>query len=85
VTTTAPAATKPKPVAPARPKHAATRHGVLRPAIVALGVRFALAGPNPVVEKASLAVPAALALVVLVAASGSFVGLVLRLRRELAW
>jgi len=52
--------------------------------VLPFGVRVALPGPNIVVDNASLELPAALAFLTLIAASGSFVTLILRMRREFA-
>lgn len=49
-----------------------------------LGVRYALAPPIAALSRDRFLLPAALALLVLLLASGSFLGLVYRLRQELA-
>jgi hypothetical protein len=71
---------KPKPVA-VKPK---PKPHPAPPKVVPLGIRFALPGPNVVVQHSAEVLPAALAFLALVAASGGFLGLVYQLRRELA-
>jgi len=86
VTRAAPKPAQPKPkvarVTKAKPKpkpRASRPHRVLP-----FGFRSAVAGANTTVTAASLALPAALAFVMLVAASTGFLSLVVRLRRDLA-
>ena len=80
-------APKPKPkvarVAKPKPKPKPKPH-VSRPhRVLPFGVRAAVAGANKTVTAASLALPAALAFVALIAASSGFLRLVVRLRREM--